>query len=64
MTNEFRFGANRTSTNQAIPSDTTSPSALGFTNVNPDDPAGVSPPVFFTPNFNLGSSVQGPTSLE
>ncbi len=63
LTNEFRFGYNRTSTHQAIPSDTTSPAALGFTNVNPDDPAGVSPPVFFTPNFDLGSSVQGPTRL-
>jgi hypothetical protein len=63
LTNEFRFGANRTDTLQAVPSDTTSPSALGFTNVNPDDPAGVSPPVIFTPNFNLGSSVQGPTTL-
>ena len=61
--NEFRFGANRTSTHQAIPADTTSPSALGFTNLNPDDPGGVSPPVFFTPNFDLGSSVQGPTEL-
>ena len=61
--NEFRFGANRTSTHQAIPLDTTSPASLGFTNLNPDDPAGVSPPVFFTPNFNLGSSVQGPTQL-
>jgi len=63
LTNEFRFGYNRTSTHQAIPSDTTSPAALGFTNLNPDDPAGVSPPVFFTPNFDLGSSVQGPTRL-
>jgi hypothetical protein len=63
LTNEFRFGANRTNTLQAVPSDTTSPSALGFTNVNPDDPAGVSPPVIFTPEFNLGSSVQGPTTL-
>jgi hypothetical protein len=63
LTNEFRFGANRTNTLQAVPSDTTSPAALGFTNVNPDDPAGVSPPAIFTPNFNLGSSVQGPTTL-
>ena len=63
-TNEFRFGANRTSTHQAIPSDNTSPASLGFTNLNPDDPAGVSPPVFFTPNFDLGSSVQGPTKLD
>lgn len=63
LTNEFRFGANRTSTHQAIPSDTSSPASLGFTNVNPDDPAGVSPPLIFTPNFNLGSSPQGPTLL-
>ena len=63
LTNEFRFGYNRTSTHEAIPSDNTSPASLGFTNVNPDDPAGVSPPVFFTPNFDLGSSVQGPTRL-
>ena len=63
LANEFRFGANRTSTHQAIPSDTTSPATLGFTNLNPDDPAGVSPPVIFTPDFNLGSSVQGPTRL-
>jgi Carboxypeptidase regulatory-like domain/TonB dependent receptor len=63
ITNEFRFAANRTDTVQAVPSDTTSPSSLGFTNLNPDDPGGVSPPVFFTPNFDLGSSVQGPTTL-
>jgi hypothetical protein len=63
LVNEFRFGANRTSTHQAIPSDTTSPAALGFTNLNADDPAGVSPPLIFTPNFNLGSSPQGPTTL-
>jgi hypothetical protein len=63
LSNEFRFGANRTSTGQAIPSDTTAPSALGFTNLNPDDPGGVSPPIMFTANFNLGSSPQGPTHL-
>ena len=61
--NEFRFAANRTATAQNIPFDTTSPSALGFTNLNPDDPKGVSPPVMFTLNFNLGSSVQGPTTI-
>jgi hypothetical protein len=63
LANEFRFGYNRTSTNQAVPLDTTSPSALGFTNLNPDDPGGVSPPLMFTANFNLGSSPQGPTQL-
>jgi hypothetical protein len=61
--NEFRFGANRTSTHQATPVDTTSPASLGFTNLNPDDPNGVAPPVFFTPNFDIGTSVQGPTML-
>ncbi len=61
--NEFRFATNRTATAQAIPFDTTSPSALGFTNLNPDDPKGVSPPVMFTLDFTLGSSVQGPTTI-
>ncbi len=63
LVNEFRFGANRTSTGQAIPSDTTSPADLGFTNLNPDDPAGVAPPLMFTANFNIGPSPQGPTHL-
>ena len=63
LANEFRFGANRTATNQAVPLDTTSPATLGFTNLNPDDPAGAAPPLMFTANFNLGSSPQGPTQL-
>jgi outer membrane receptor protein involved in Fe transport len=61
LVNEFRFGANRRSTGLAIPSDTTSPADLGFTNLNPDDPAGVAPPLMFTANFNIGPSPQGPT---
>jgi outer membrane receptor protein involved in Fe transport len=61
--NEFRFAANRTATAQAVPFDKTAPSALGFTNVFPDDSGGVSPPVMFTLDFTLGSSVQGPTTL-
>ena len=61
LANELRFGANRTSTGQAIPSDKTSPADLGFTNLNPDDPAGVAPPIMFTANFNIGPSPQGPT---
>ena len=60
--NEFRFAANRFATLQAVPHDTTSPAALGFTNVNPDDPAGTAPPVIFTNSFNLGPSPQGPTT--
>lgn len=63
MLNEFRFAANRTATLQASPTDTTTPSALGFTNVNPDDPNGVAPPIIFTNGFNLGPSPQGPTTL-
>jgi hypothetical protein len=65
MVNEFRFAANRAATLQAVPQDTTSPQALGFTNVSPDDPAGTAPPLMFIDplNLNLGPSPQGPTKL-
>ena len=65
MLNEFRFAANRTAFFQAIPQDTTSPQQLGFTNVNPDDPAGTAPPIMFIDplGLNLGPSPQGPTKL-
>jgi Carboxypeptidase regulatory-like domain/TonB dependent receptor len=63
VVNEFIFGANRSATLQAVPHDHTPPSALGFTNVNPDDPAGTAPPVMTTTTFNLGPSPQGPTTL-
>ncbi len=61
--NEFRASANRAANLQADPTDKTTPSALGFTNVNPDDPAGTAVPIIFTPGFNLGPSPQGPTKL-
>ena len=61
--NEFRASANRSAQLQASPDDHTTPSSLGFTNVNPDDPAGAAPPIIFTPGFNLGPSPQGPTTL-
>jgi hypothetical protein len=64
MVNEFRFAANRTATDQSIPADRTTPAALGFTNLNPDDPKGAAPPAIFTANFNLGPSIQGPTTLD
>ncbi|HVO79718.1 MAG TPA: TonB-dependent receptor [Terriglobales bacterium] len=65
MLNEFRFAANRAAYFQAIPQDTTSPQELGFTNVNPDDPAGTAPPLMFVDplGLNLGPSPQGPTKL-
>jgi len=59
--NEFIFGSNRVATLMAIPADTTSPADLGFTNVNPDDPKGVAPPILFSNTFQLGPSPQGPT---
>lgn len=62
-TNEVRGSANRTATLEAIPDDKTSPADLGFTNVNPDDPAGVAPPIMYTSGFNMGPSPQGPTKL-
>jgi hypothetical protein len=61
--NEFRFAINSTHTLQAAPTDHTTPSSLGFTNVNPDDPNGAAPPIIFTNSFNLGPSPQGPTKL-
>ena len=61
--NEFIFAANRSATLQYVPHDTTSPAALGFTNVNSDDPAGTAPPVITTPSFNLGPSPAGPTKF-
>ena len=61
--NELRFSANRVASLQAVPQDHTTPAQLGFTNVNPDDPAGAAPPIIFTPTFNLGPSPQGPTTL-
>ncbi len=63
MVNEFVFGANRSASLSAKPHDTTAPSALGFANVSPDDPAGTAPPIMITPSFNLGPSPQGPTTL-
>jgi len=63
VTNEFIFGANRVAELQAEPADTTSPSSLGFSNVNPDDPAGTAPPIMYTNSFQLGPSPQGPTTL-
>jgi hypothetical protein len=61
--NEFRASANRVANLQAKPTDTTTPAELGYTNVNPDNPAGTAVPIIFTPGFNLGPSPQGPTTL-
>jgi Carboxypeptidase regulatory-like domain/TonB dependent receptor len=61
--NEFRFAANRYATLQGVPTTTTSPAALGFTNVNPDDPKGAAPPIMYASSFTVGPSPQGPTKL-
>ncbi|MGD0401880.1 MAG: TonB-dependent receptor [Candidatus Acidiferrales bacterium] len=63
MINEFRFGASRFASTQAIPTDHTPPSALGFATVTPADPTAPAPPTIFGPSFTLGPSVQGPTQL-
>jgi hypothetical protein len=63
VVNEFIFAANRSATLQDVPHDTTSPSALGFTNVSPDDPAGTAPPVLATQSFSLGPNPEGPTKI-
>jgi hypothetical protein len=62
--NELRFSTNRVATFNAIPTDKTPPSALGFTTVTPDDPNGTAPPAISVGGaFNLGPSPQGPTKI-
>jgi hypothetical protein len=73
LVNELRFATNRSATEQATPTNTTSPASLGFSctgvaspcnTVVPDDPKGTAPPVMFLSGlFNLGPSPQGPTKL-
>jgi hypothetical protein len=62
--NELRFSTNRVATFNAVPTDTTPPSALGFLTIYPDDPAGTAPPAISVGGaFNLGPSPQGPTKI-
>jgi hypothetical protein len=62
MLNELRATANRIASLGSIPTDTTPPSALGFTTVIPDDPKGAAPPyVGVSGAFALGPSPYGPT---
>ncbi|HXY14487.1 MAG TPA: carboxypeptidase regulatory-like domain-containing protein [Terriglobales bacterium] len=62
--NELRFASNRNATFQAVPTDKTPPSALGFTTVHPDDPGGAAPPLMSVNGaFSLGPSPQGPTKI-
>jgi Carboxypeptidase regulatory-like domain len=63
MLNELRFSTNRSATYDAVPMDTTAPSALGFLTVHPDDPKGVAPPLITIGEGgpSLGPSPQGPT---
>jgi hypothetical protein len=63
LVNEFRFGASRFAAEQGVPTDTSSPTALGFTNVTPADAAAPATPTIFGPSFTLGPSIQGPTKL-
>ena len=64
MVNELRFAANRVATLQYVPTTTTSPSALGFSTVTPDDPKGTAPPIIsIVGALNLGPSPGGPTKI-
>lgn len=64
LLNEFRFATNRSASLQATPADKTTPQALGFTTVHPDDPAGAAPPPMYVNGaFTLGPSPQGPTKI-
>lgn len=62
--NELRFSTNRVATLNAVPTNTTPPSALGFLTITPDDPIGTAPPAISVGGaFNLGPSPQGPTKI-
>jgi hypothetical protein len=64
LLNELRFATNRSAELSFVPTTTTSPSALGFATINPDDPKGVAPPsITVEGNFNLGPSPGGPTKI-
>lgn len=64
MVNELRFATNRVATLSYVPTTTTSPSQLGFTTVNSDDPKGTAPPLMTVEGaFNLGPSPGGPTKV-
>jgi hypothetical protein len=63
LLNELRFATNRTSSLAAVPTTTTSPSALGFSTVTPDDSKGAAPPIMTVEgNFTLGPNPGGPTT--
>jgi hypothetical protein len=64
MLNELRFSLNRSATYNAVPTDKTSPSALGFTTITPDDPKGLAPPIIYiSGSVTMGPSPQGPTKV-
>jgi hypothetical protein len=62
LLNELIFSYNRSYTLASVPTDKTSPAALGFTNVTPDDAAGVAPPIMYTADFTIGPPPGGPTT--
>jgi hypothetical protein len=61
--NDVIFSYNHARALAGVPTDKTSPSALGFTNVTPDDPGGVAPPIMYTADFTLGPPPFGPTTV-
>jgi len=64
LVNEARISFNRSGSLNAVPTNTTTPAQLGFSNVNPDDPHGAAPPPMEVNGaFNLGPNPGGPTSI-
>ena len=62
LLNELIFSYNRAYSLASVPTDHTSPAELGFSNVTPDDPAGVAPPIMYTADFTTGPPPGGPTT--
>ena len=61
--NDVIFSYNHSRALASVPTNKSSPSALGFTNVTPDDPGGVAPPIMYTADFTLGPPPFGPTTV-
>ena len=60
VVNEATAAFHRLAAPGVIPQNTTSPTSLGFSGINVDDPSEAGPPLIFVGNINVGNTYQGP----
>src|SRR5215471_8397007 len=61
IVNDARLGYHRRAQPGVLPVNHTTPASLGFTQINPDDPANAGPPWFIISGYsNIGNTIQGP----